>query len=89
MLDLALDILSLVLGPQTWRGLPGPAAVAGAVFWSVVGALVTAFGAASWANALTTQDHLFAVGEFTLGLLVLGDVIFGLIAFFRANRERA
>jgi hypothetical protein len=89
MLDLALDILSLVLGPQTWRGLPGPAAVAGAVVWSVVGTVVTAFGVALWATALTTRDHLLAVGARTLGLLVLGDVVVGLIAFFCANRERA
>jgi hypothetical protein len=89
MLDLVLELLTMLLGPRTWRKLPGPAAVAGATFWSVVGAVVVAFGVGSWANAVTTQDHLFAAGAIALGLLVLGDVVVGMIAFLRAKRERA
>jgi hypothetical protein len=89
VVEFILDILSMVLGPQTWRRMSGPAVVAGAVVWSVVGLLVMTFGVALWGTALTTQDHLVAGGVFTLGVLVLGDVVVGVSSFLRANREQA
>ena len=89
MVDLILDILSMVLGPQTWRTMSGPAVAAGALVWGLVAMLVTIVGAVSLAQAGTTQSKLFAWAELVVGLMVLGDVVFGVSAFLRANRERA
>ena len=89
MSEFVIAILTLLLGPRTWRGLSGPMAVAGASFLGLLGAFLTTLGVTSWMVALATQDRLVAAGELVLGLLVLGDVVVGVIAFLRANRERA
>jgi hypothetical protein len=89
MSEFVIAILSLLLGPRTWRGLSGPMAVAGVSFLGLMGGFLVTLGVASWMVALTTQDRLVAAGELVLGVLVLGDVGVGVIAFLRANRERA
>jgi hypothetical protein len=89
MIVFVVDILTLLLGPRTWRGLSAPTAVAGASFLGLMGAFLATLGVATWMAALTTQDRLVATGELVLGLLVLGDVGVGVIAFLRHNRERA
>jgi hypothetical protein len=86
-MELVLDILNLVLGPQTWRKMSGPAVVAGALLWGVVGTLLVILGAASLARIGPAQDALFSWAEIVLGLLLLGDLVFGMCAFRRVNRE--
>ena len=89
MVELVGDILSMVLGPQAWREMSGPAVVAGALLWGVIGTLLALAGAASLARVATTQGPLFFWAEIVLGLLLLGDVVYGVRAFLRANREQA
>jgi len=89
MVEFLLDILTLVMGPQAWRKMSGPAIVAGALLWGAIGLGVALAGAAAIVHVGPTVDPWLAWGEFGIGLLVLGDVVFGVAMFVCAKPERS
>jgi hypothetical protein len=77
-----LDLLDLLLGPAQWRKLSGPAALAAAVAFGLIGLLFAAVGCLLLAQ---NGSRVVALMVLCPGLAVVVDVAVGVIAFLRAN----
>jgi hypothetical protein len=81
-------IFNFIRTPSEWRRMSGPLAFTTALVAGVIGLLLCAVGGGSLTTAESPSSRLTALALLALGLFALGSVVLGVIAFFRANRER-
>jgi hypothetical protein len=89
MLEWAISVLDMVVGPETWRTMSGPAVASGAVMFSVLGLMLAVGGGAALVGAADNTARLVAGAVLAMGLVLLWSVVAGVRAFHRAKSEQS
>jgi hypothetical protein len=82
-----LALLDFIWSPAEWRKMNGPVAFMTALLGGMFGLLFAVAGSWAFTGSDTLSFRLVALASALIGLLLLGSVILGVIAFLRANRE--
>jgi len=84
-----LDLFDFIRGPGAWRQMSGPLAFLTALLGGLLGLLFSVVGVTSLATAESwSSSSLPALAGALIGLWLLGSVIRGVRAFFRADSEQ-
>jgi len=89
MLEWVISVLDMVVGPETWRTMSGPAVASGAVMFSVLGLMLAVGGGAALVGTPDNTMRLVAGVVLVMGLVVLWSVVAGVRAFHRAKSEQS
>ena len=88
MLEFVIDVLEMVIGPETWRSMSGPAVASGAFLFGVIGLALAGGGGAALVAGENNTQRLVAGIVLVLGLVLLWSVITGVRAFHRVKSEQ-